>query len=118
MLQAMRSGTKSPIMKAFLLFLAGGFAIWGIGDVSNGLFGSGDKAVEAGSQSVSIYEAANEFELIRRSSQSNMNIGQALQVGLLEDVMGQLSRKTVFAAEADALRLDVTREMLTKAVAQ
>jgi len=116
MLQAMRSGTKSPFMKAFLLFLAGGFAIWGIGDVSNGLFGSGDRAVKANTQTVTIYEAANEFELIRRSSLPNMNIGQALQIGLLDEVIGQLSRKAVFAAEADRLQLDVTRDMLRQAV--
>ena len=118
MLQAMRSGTKSPFMKAFLLFLAGGFAIWGIGDVSNGFFGSGDRAVKASTQTVTTFEAANEFELIRRSSLPNMNIGQALQIGLLEDVIGQLSRKAVFAAEADSLKLDVTRDMLRQAVAK
>ena len=118
MLQSLRNGTKSPIMRAFLLFLAGGFAIWGIGDVSTGLFGSGDKAVRAGDRSVSIYEAATEFELIRRSSLGGLNTGQALQAGLLDEVIGQLSRKTVFAAEADTLKLDVTRDMLRIAVAK
>ena len=45
MLQAMRSGAKSPLMKFFLLFLAGGFALWGIGDGSTGLIGGSDKAI-------------------------------------------------------------------------
>ena len=36
MLQSLRTGSKSPLMKVFLVFLAGGFAIWGIGDVSTG----------------------------------------------------------------------------------
>ncbi|MFZ9136150.1 MAG: hypothetical protein ACO208_09550, partial [Candidatus Puniceispirillaceae bacterium] len=43
----MRSGTKSPIMKFFLLFLAGGFALWGVGDVTTGLIGGSDKAISA-----------------------------------------------------------------------
>ena len=47
MLQSMREGAKSPIMKAFLLFLAAGFALWGIGDISSGLFSDGNKAIKA-----------------------------------------------------------------------
>ena len=46
MLQSLRTGSKSPLMKVFLVFLAGGFAIWGIGDVSTGFFGPGDKAIK------------------------------------------------------------------------
>ena len=34
MLQALRNGVKSPIMKVFLIFLAGGFALWGVGDMT------------------------------------------------------------------------------------
>ena len=67
MLQAMRSGAKSPIMKFFLLFLAGGFALWGIGDGSTGLIGGSDKAISAGEQSVSPREVAVEFDRTRRT---------------------------------------------------
>ena len=48
MLKAMRDGAKSPVMKVFLVFLAGGFALWGVGDVTTGLIGGSDKAVSAG----------------------------------------------------------------------
>ena len=66
MLQAMRSGAKSPLMKFFLLFLAGGFALWGIGDGSTGLIGGSDKAISAGEHSLSPREVAIEFDRTRR----------------------------------------------------
>ena len=50
MLGAMRGGVKSPIMKVFLLFLAAGFALWGVGDVTTGLIGGSDKAISAGGE--------------------------------------------------------------------
>ena len=51
MLRSMREGAKSPIMKIFLIFLAAGFALWGIGDMSGGFLSSGNKAIEAGEHS-------------------------------------------------------------------
>ena len=66
-------------MKVFLVFLAGGFAIWGIGDVSTGLFGPGDKAIKAGSQSVSSLEVAQEFDFIRRAQYNGISTGDAIQ---------------------------------------
>ena len=111
MLQAMREGSKSPIMKIFLLFLAAGFALWGVGDITSGLFGRGDKAVEAGERSVSAAEAATEFELVRRTNFPSIPVGQAIQLGLLGEVMGALARRTLVEAEADRLGLATTREM-------
>ncbi|MGC6517685.1 MAG: SurA N-terminal domain-containing protein [Candidatus Puniceispirillaceae bacterium] len=118
MLQAMREGAKSPIMKAFLIFLAGGFALWGIGDITSGSFGSGDKAVSAGDKSFSTQEAAIEFDRARRNLGGGISIGEALQTPLLNEVMGSLSRKALFSAEADRLGLTVTRDMQTQAIRQ
>ena len=115
MLQSMRSGAKSPIMKAFLIFLAGGFALWGIGDITSGSFGS-DKAVEAGDKSYSTQEAAVEFDRARRNLGVGLTIGEALQTPLLNEVMGSLGRKVLFSAEADRLGLTVTRTMQTEAI--
>ncbi|MDC1383031.1 SurA N-terminal domain-containing protein [Candidatus Puniceispirillum sp.] len=111
MLQAMRSGTKSPIMKFFLLFLAGGFALWGVGDVTTGLIGGSDKAISAHDVSMSPREVAVEFERTRRNYLPNSSVGEALQSGLLNDVMGALSRDVLFRAENLGLNLTVTREM-------
>ena len=103
MLKSMREGAKSPIMKAFLIFLAGGFALWGIGDITSGSFGSGSKAVSAGDKSFSTQEAAVEFDRARRNLGAGISIGEALQTPLLNEVMGSLSRKVLFSAEATAL---------------
>ena len=115
MLQAMRVGAKSPIMKAFLIFLAGGFALWGIGDITSGSFG-GNKAVSAGEKSFSTQEAAIEFDRARRNLGAGLSVGEALQTPLLNEVMGSLARKVLFSAEADRLGLTVTRQMQTSAI--
>lgn len=117
MLRSMREGAKTPVMKFFLIFLAGGFAIWGIGDVSTGLFSSGNKAIEASDRSVPLAEAATEFERSRRGLGLNMSAGEAIQAGLLNEVMGALARRTLFAAEADHIGVTATRDMQRQAVA-
>lgn len=117
MLQALRTGTKSPIMKVFLIFLAGGFALWGVGDVTTGLIGGSDKAISAGSQSMSPREVALKFDLARRNYLPNATMGEALDSGLLPELAGALARDVVFRAEADRLGLTVTRDMQRDAVA-
>ena len=117
MLQAMRSGAKSPIMKFFLLFLAGGFALWGIGDGSTGLIGGSDKAISAGDQSVSPREVAFEFDRTRRTYLPNTTTAEAVQGGLLNDVIGTMSRELLFRAENEDLGMTVTRAMQRDAIA-
>ena len=117
MLGAMRGGVKSPIMKVFLLFLAAGFALWGVGDVTTGLIGGSDKAISAGEESKSPAEVAIQFDRTRRSFIPNASLGEALQTGLLNEVAGALARDVVFRAEASDLGLTVTREMQRRVVA-
>lgn len=116
MLQAMRSGSKSPVMKVFLVFLAGGFALWGVGDVTTGLIGGSDRAISAGDESLSPGQVAVEFDRTRRNYLPNATIGEAMQAGLLNELAGVLSRDVVFRAEANHLGLTVTREMQRDAV--
>ena len=118
MLQAMRSGSKSPVMKVFLVFLAGGFALWGVGDVTTGLIGGSDKAISAGDESVSPAQVAYEFDRTRRNYLPDATTGEALQAGLLNELVGVLSRDVVFRAEANEIGLTVTRTMQRQAVAQ
>jgi peptidyl-prolyl cis-trans isomerase D len=116
MLQAMRNGTKSPLMKFFLLFLAGGFALWGIGDGTNGLMGSGDNAISADKQVRSSRDVALEFDRARRTYLPNTTTAEAFQGGLLNEVMGTLSREVLFSAENASLGLTVTRAMQLEAI--
>jgi len=117
MLQALRGGAKSPIMKVFLVFLAAGFALWGVGDMTTGLIGGSDKAISAGDQSMSPREVAMKFDRARRNYLPNATMGEALQAGLLPELAGALARDVVFSAEADRLGLAVTRDMQRDAVA-
>ena len=117
MLQAMRSGAKSPLMKFFLVFLAGGFALWGIGDGSTGLIGGSDKAISAGGQSLSPREVAIEFDRTRRTYLPNTTTEEAVQGGLLNEVIGTMSREVLFRAESHDLGLTVTRAMQRDAIA-
>ena len=117
MLQALRGGVKSPIMKVFLLFLAGGFALWGVGDMTTGLIGGSDKAIAAGDESLSPREVAVEFDRARRSYLPNATVGEAMQSGLLSELTGALARDVVFRAEANDLGVTVTRDMQRFAVA-
>ena len=117
MLQALRGGVKSPIMKVFLVFLAGGFALWGVGDMTTGLIGGSDKAITAGDESLSPGQVAVEFDRTRRNYLPNATMGEALQSGLLGEVAGSLARDVVFRAEAGKLGLTVTREMQRSEVA-
>jgi len=118
MLQSMREGAKSPIMKVFLLFLAAGFALWGIGDISSGLFSDGNKAVKAGGKSATAVEVANEFERVRRTAGGGISTGDAVQYGLLDEVVGTAARQVLFEAEADRLGLTSTKAMQTDAIRQ
>ena len=117
MLQALRGGAKSPIMKVFLVFLAAGFALWGVGDMTTGLIGGSDKAISAGKQSMSPREVAVKFDRARRNYLPNATMGEAIQAGLLSELAGALARDVVFRAEADRLGLAVTRDMQRDAVA-
>ena len=116
MLRSLRTGSKSPLMKVFLVFLAGGFAIWGIGDVSTGFFGPGDKAIKAGSKSRSALEVAQEFDFIRRAQYNSISTGDALQFGLLNNVMSTMARTLLFEAEASRLNVVSTRSMQKSAL--
>ena len=117
MLRSMRQGAKSPIMKVFLLFLAAGFALWGIGDMSGGFLTSGNKAIEAGEHSVSATEAATEFERTRITIGSGLSTGEALQAGLLNEVIGTLARQTLYLAEANELGV-TSQEKCKKAISR
>ncbi len=118
MLQAMRGGVKSPIMKVFLVFLAVGFALWGVGDITTGLIGGSDKAITAGDESLSPREVAIEFDRMRRNYMPNATMGEALQSGLLGELAGVLARDVVFKAETKELGLTITRAMQRDAVAE
>ena len=116
MLRSMREGAKSAPMKIFLVTLAIGFAMWGIDDVFRNV-GSNDAAVKAGNHEITALEAAQEFDRTRRAYLPGANNTEAIAQGLLGDVLAGLARRAVFSAEADRMKLSVTREMEKKHIA-
>lgn len=116
MLQSMRSGAKSTPMKIFLIILAAGFAMWGIGDVFRGV-ASSDDAVIAGDVKISAVEAAIEFDRTRQTFMPNSNNNEAIASGLLDEVLAGLARRSLFTAEARRIGVSVSREMERERVA-
>ena len=116
MLKSLRDGAKSTPMRAFLIVLAVGFALWGIDDVFRAV-GSSDKAVEVGDVEISAVDAAREFERSRQRFMPQAGTGEAVASGLLDSVLTSLVQQAMFIAEAERLGLAVTREMEKSAIA-
>ena len=86
--------------------------------MSGGFLSSGNKVIEAGEHSVSATEAATEFERTRIAAGADLSTGEALQAGLLNEVLGTLARQTLYLAEASELGVTSTREMQKTAVSR
>ena len=78
--------------------------------MSGGFLSSGNKVIEAGEHSVSATEAATEFERTRIAAGADLSTGEALQAGLLNEVLGTLARQTLYLAEANELGVTSTRD--------
>ena len=116
MLKSMREGAKSTPMRIFLVFLAVGFALWGIGDVFRTV-ASNDRAVRVGDVEVSALDAAREFDRARRNFLPSSSNSEAIAAGLLSNVLAELTRRTLFVAEGQRMGLTVTRQMEKQAIA-
>ena len=116
MLKSMREGAKSTPMRIFLVFLAVGFALWGIGDVFRTVAGN-DRAVRVGDVEVSALDAAREFDRARRNFLPTSSNSEAIAAGLLSNVLAELTRRTLFVAEGQRMGLTVTRQMEKLAIA-
>ena len=110
MLKSMREGAKSTPMRIFLIILAVGFALWGIGDVFRTVAGN-DSAVRVGDVEVSSLDAAMEFDRARRNYLPTSNNSEAIASGLLSNILAELTRRTLFVAEGQRMGLTVTRDM-------
>ena len=115
MLQALRDATKSNLMRAFLLILVVGFAMWGIGDIFRASPNDQD-AIRVGDINVSAIETATIFDQARRLYYPDLNNNEAIAQGLMNQVMGELVSRSLFEAEAARLGLVVTDEMAKNAI--
>lgn len=107
MLQIIRSKVTSIFVKILFVLLIVSFAIWGIGDV---FFGSpaGKVAVEVGDDvRYTSQEVANEFENARRRLGVPLSAEQAMQLGVLDQVIQNLVTEGLMTAAIRSLDLSV-----------
>ena len=110
MLQALRNGTKSNLMRAFLLVLVVGFGMWGIGDIFRSS-PNDQNAITVDQITVSANEVAITFDQARRFYYPDLNNNEAVAIGLMDQIMAELIERSLFEAEAARLGLTVTRDM-------
>ncbi len=115
MLQTLRDGTKSNLMRAFLMVLVVGFGMWGIGDIFRSS-PSDEDAITVGDVAISAQEVAVYFDQTRRYYYPSLNNNEAISIGLMDQIMTEMAERALFDAEAARLGITVTREMAKDAI--
>lgn len=107
MLQLIRSKVTSVFVKILFVMLIVSFAIWGIGDV---FFGSpaGKVAISVGKETrFTTAEVADQFETARRSLGIPLTVQQALQLGMLDQVVRNMETEGLMQEAVHSLDLSV-----------
>ncbi|MEQ9332674.1 peptidyl-prolyl cis-trans isomerase [Thalassobaculum sp.] len=116
MLQFIRSKVTSIFVKILFVLLIVSFAIWGIGDV---FFGSpaGKVAVEIGDDvRYTTQEVAEQFEQSRRRLGVPLTAEQAMQLGLLDQVIQDMVTEGLMLAAVKSLDLSVGTDRVVQFV--
>lgn len=121
MLQAIRSKAGSFVVKGLFALLIATFGIWGIGDIFRNR--PVDTAVATvGGQTIdaSALQTALQPALERLSTQlgSDVDLHRAKQMGVVDQVLGQLVDESLLDQEAQRLRLDVSDAVIRDAITQ
>ncbi len=115
MLQAIRSRAGSIVVKGLFALLIVTFGIWGIGDIFRNR--AADTVVATvGAQSIdaSALQTAVQPALERLSTKfgSAVDLRQAKQMGVINDVLNQLINQNLIDQEAARLQLDVSDDVI------
>jgi peptidyl-prolyl cis-trans isomerase D len=116
MLQFIRSKVTSIFVKILFVLLIASFAIWGIGDT---MFGSpaGRVAVKVGDDvRYTTQEVANAFEAARRRLGMPLTAEQAMQLGILDQVIESLVTEGLMTAATRSLDLSVGTDRIAEFV--
>ena len=121
MLQAIRSRAGSFVVKALFALLILTFGIWGIGDIFRNR--PTDTAVAAvGGQSIdaNALQTALQPALERLSTQlgTQVDLHQAKQMGVIDQVLGQLVDHSLLDQEARRMQLDVSDGVIRDTITQ
>lgn len=121
MLQAIRSKAGSIVVKGLFAVLIATFGIWGIGDIFRNR-PTDTIVATVGGQSIdaSALQTALQPALERLSTQlgTEVDLHRAKQMGVVDQVLGQLVDESLLDQEAQRLRLDVSDAVIRDAITQ
>jgi peptidyl-prolyl cis-trans isomerase D len=121
MLQAIRSKAGSVVVKGLFALLILTFGIWGIGDIFRNR--PTDTAVAAvDGQSIDANELQNALQpaLERLGTQlgTQVDLRQAKQMGVVDQVLGQLVDNSLLDQEARRMQLDISDSVIRDSITQ
>jgi len=117
MLKSIRGMAQTWASKVIIIILALSFGVWGISDVFRG--GSSGVVAMVGETEIAAQTLANEFqgELQRlRARFSEVTSEQAVQMGIPQQILGQLVDQALLAEEARSQGLAVPDTILAKRI--
>lgn len=118
MLQFIRSKVSSIFVKILFVLLIASFAIWGIGDT---IFGNpaGRAAIEVDDDvRITAVEAAGEFDRARRRLGIPLTVDQAIQIGLLDQTLQNLTVESMLVAATNRLGLSASDAQVVSLIRQ
>lgn len=119
MLTALRGSTGGIITKAFLVVLAGSFAVWGVADVFTG---SRDEVLaKVGDRDIGSLEFRRFLErrlqtLARRTGQ-NLTVQQARSLGIDRQILGDMLRGEALNQQAKKLNMSLSDKFVADQIA-
>jgi peptidyl-prolyl cis-trans isomerase D len=115
MLQKMRSSTGSWIAKGILGLLILSFGAWGLADYAGVGLGGGRVAAEVGDREIGIVELTNAYQaFLQQNNLVAVEPETAQQLGLAETVLGNLTTRALYEAEAASLNLTASDDMVRR----
>ena len=78
----------------------------------NGTYNKKNEAISSNYNTISTNEVVMEFEKTKNLVAPNISREEAIQYGLLNDVIGRLAREMLYNAEANRLGLGITENIL------
>lgn len=121
MLQAIRSKAGSVVVKALFALLILTFGIWGIGDIFRNR-PTDTTVATVGSQSIdaNALQTALQPALERLSTQlgTQVDLRQAKQMGVVEQVLGQLVDNSLLDQQAQRMQLDISDGVIRDTITQ
>ena len=121
MLQAIRSKAGSLVVKGLFVVLIVTFGIWGIGDIFRNrptdttVATVGDQSIDANGLQMAVQPA---LERLSSRLGTAVDLRQAKQMGVVDDVLGQLVDQALIDQEAARLQLDVSNEVIRDSILQ